>query len=39
MILSQHNKRPGEEATSHERLIHRIVELVDIAERQLLIHG
>jgi len=37
-ILFWDNNTARGEATSHERLIHRIVELVDVAERQLLIH-
>ena len=38
-ILFRDNNTARGEATSHEGLIHRIVELVDVVERQLLIHG
>ena len=38
-ILFRHNNTARGEATSHERLIHRMDEFIDIAERQLLIHG
>ena len=36
-ILFRHNNTARREPTSHEGLIHRIDELVDVAERQLLI--
>lgn len=35
-ILFRHNNTARGEATSHERLIHHVVELVDVVERQLL---
>lgn len=38
-ILFRDNNIARGEATSHERLIHRMDEFIDIAERQLLIHG
>lgn len=37
-ILFRDNNTARGEATSHERLIHRMDEFIDIAERQLLIH-
>ena len=37
-ILFRHDNTARGEATSHEGLIHRMDELVDVAERQLLIH-
>ena len=38
-ILFRDNNTARGEATGHERLIHRMDEFIDIAERQLLIHG
>ena len=38
-ILFRDNNIARGEATSHERLIHRMDAFIDIAERQLLIHG
>lgn len=37
-ILFRDNNIARGEATSHERLIHRMDEFIDIAERQFLIH-